>query len=476
MLDVAPLGPPTPMLAAAASAFLLRDSALGRALSPSMLAFCLAFSLSNANLLPSVHPLYDWCATSALPFSVCLGLLSATDAGSDSITAAQSVAPFRPMLAAFAIGAIGSTIGALIAYILVCRSSLLAPSAAACTAALMCATYVGGSANFFAVAAATQASSRHAGLIPSLLAADLALMGLYLLALTAMARSPLAPSTVPAAEASTPSQSLSPGAHLSHVDPETQSVPVGGLQRAFRQAPAVCGVGLVAAAVCAVAKAIEATIQVPGSGIVTISMVSSVASAALSRWRPHLAATVARPLGDAALALGCLFLASIGASARLAELVVAGPSAALFAAVVLAVHCVVMVGGVALANRCGLRIPIEVVLIASNANIGGSVRSAPTHSLNPVAVPVSRRAIRTDAIVAESHAQPKWRCPCPAHTCSPAACDSLLWTRSCIQGTAVAMAGAMGWKQLVAPAATAGAIGYAAATGLGVGLYALLAP
>ena len=44
---------------------------------------------------------------------------------------------------------------------------------------------MGGSANFFGVAAATHAAARHPGLLPSLLAADLALMGVYLLLLTA---------------------------------------------------------------------------------------------------------------------------------------------------------------------------------------------------------------------------------------------------------------------------------------------------
>ena len=37
-------------------------------------------------------------------------------------------------------------------------------------AALLCATYVGGSANFFGVAAATDAASRFPALVPSLLA------------------------------------------------------------------------------------------------------------------------------------------------------------------------------------------------------------------------------------------------------------------------------------------------------------------
>ena len=118
--------------------------------------------------------------------------------------------------------------------------------------------------------------------------------------------------------------------------------------------------------------------------------------------------------------------ASVGAAAKLAELLAAGPAAALVAATVLSVHCAVMVGGCRLANRAlehlGRRskgsggprpVSLPELLIASNANVGGV-------------------------------------------------------------GTAVAMAGAMGWTRLIAPAAACGALGYAAATLLGVGLHALL--
>ena len=41
-------------------------------------------------------------------------------------------------------------------------------------------------------------------------------------------------------------------------------------------------------------------------------------------------------------------------------------------------------------------------------------------------------------------------------------------------GTAIAMAGAMGWRRLVPPAALVGALGYALATPMGVGLEAAL--
>ena len=129
---------------------------------------------------------------------------------------------------------------------------------------------------------------------------------------------------------------------------------------------------------------------------------------------PTHARSLSPPLGDASLLLGCLFLASVGASARLAELVAAGPAAACFAATVLGTHMLFMLLGVRVANGAfGARISISHMVIASNANVGGS-------------------------------------------------------------GTAIAMASAMRWPALVPAAAMCGALGYASATALGLGLEAAL--
>ena len=123
---------------------------------------------------------------------------------------------------------------------------------------------------------------------------------------------------------------------------------------------------------------------------------------------------IAQPLSDISLGLGCLFLASVGATARLAELVAAGPAAAAFASTVLVTHCLFLMLGVLLANRLtNADISLAHLVVASNANVGGS-------------------------------------------------------------GTAIAMASAMGWRALVAPAALCGALGYATATTVGVGLQAAL--
>ena len=81
---------------------------------------------------------------------------------------------------------------------------------------------------------------------------------------------------------------------------------------------------------------------------------------------------------------------------------------------VLAAHGAVLLLGALLANRLvGARITLAQLLVASNANVGGV-------------------------------------------------------------GTAIAMAGSMGWPTLVMPAAVAGTVGYAMATAMGVGLHAVL--
>ena len=133
----------------------------------------------------------------------------------------------------------------------------------------------------------------------------------------------------------------------------------------------------------------------PGAGTVFLSLAASAAASALAQRAPGAARLLAPPARDASLLLGCVFLASVGASARLAQLVSAGPAAVAFAATVLAAHCVLLFALALAANQLGATISAPQLIVASNANVGGA-------------------------------------------------------------GTAVAMANALGWTQLVAPAATCG--------------------
>lgn len=412
VLIALPTPPPALSLAASTlTAYALKDSAVGRAISPPMLAFSAAMALSNGGAMPISHPLFDRCSTVGLPLAVALGLLSA--GGDAAETGEPSATVLRPVLIAFALGALGTILGSMVAFAV----SRLGRDAAATAAGLMCATYIGGSANFFGVAAAIAAPERHPGLIPALLAADLALMGVYLLALTAAARAPWLQRLFPARHTI-----VEGGAAFDFVNDEAE--PLSSSEIASRHEIAslppmrvagfVAAIGALAMASCRAAVAFEAAVHTPGSGFIALSAACTVAGGTLRRRAPALASAIAAPLADASLVLFCAFLATVGASARLAELLVAGPAAAVFAATVLAVHSACMLLGVWLCNRvAGTHISLAQLIIASNANVGGV-------------------------------------------------------------GTAIAMASAMGWRALVGPGAVVGAIGYAIATALGVTLRSAL--
>ena len=82
----------------AAAAVALQDSAVGRAVSPPMLAFAFALGLSNAGLLPTAHPLYAAVSSHALPLAVALSLISAAGGALEPAAAAGSPgpSPLRP--------------------------------------------------------------------------------------------------------------------------------------------------------------------------------------------------------------------------------------------------------------------------------------------------------------------------------------------------------------------------------------------
>ena len=184
------LSPAVPLIAASSAAFSVRNTGVGRALTAPMVSFVLLATFSNLGWVPATHAAYDACARRALPLSICYGLLAAAapvDSDDGAAEAGEEVAA-AAMLLAFGIGALGTVLGSLLGHRLVLAAGLLPAAPAASAAALYCATYIGGSANFLAVASAIGAEA-HGGLVASLLAADLGLMAVYLLGLTAASRS-----------------------------------------------------------------------------------------------------------------------------------------------------------------------------------------------------------------------------------------------------------------------------------------------
>lgn len=125
------------LLGAAGAASLLRNTAAGQALSPQMLSFSFCLTLSNVGLMPAESPVYELVARSVLPLSAALGLLAGARLESEERSASSHLAP---MLVAFAVGSLGSILGAFSAFGVAGRCGW-SSAQAACAAACLCATY-----------------------------------------------------------------------------------------------------------------------------------------------------------------------------------------------------------------------------------------------------------------------------------------------------------------------------------------------
>ena len=77
-----------------------------------MLSFALCLGLSNIGLLPAASPAFEFCWKRLLPLAVSLGLLSAS-AGAPR---GSNDGELRPMLLAFGVGAVGTIVGAFVAF------------------------------------------------------------------------------------------------------------------------------------------------------------------------------------------------------------------------------------------------------------------------------------------------------------------------------------------------------------------------
>eukprot|EP00966_Prymnesium_polylepis_P165868 3834019-Prymnesium_polylepis.1 len=242
-------------------------------------------------------------------------------------------------------------------------------------------------------------------------------MGLYLLALTAASRWPPLLRAFPRAlgqdEPMAATVAVQPSA-----GPEEPAAPAPPTLSPAARRRGLAALALVAAAVCQASAKLERRLGVPGSSTIAICFTTAALARAVRRRVPAV-----RPLlpllGAPSLLLCCIFLGGMGASAQLgqvcqqlarpgrratrtitltprrrrhtvsrpahtrhipfarglrgpAQVVAAGPAAATLGAVVLVIHCAVVLAGVRLLNGvAGSAISLRTLLVASNANIGG---------------------------------------------------------------------------------------------------------
>jgi uncharacterized membrane protein len=147
---------------------------LGANISAPLLAMASAMLLATTGIIPSSSPALDLVWRALMPLAVALSLLG--------VNLRDAARTSGPALAAFAVGAIGSIVGTVVAFALVGAS--LGPDAWR-VAACLCASYVGGSLNYAATAQALGLSAAPGGqaALAAGMAADNLAMAVFLSAL-----------------------------------------------------------------------------------------------------------------------------------------------------------------------------------------------------------------------------------------------------------------------------------------------------
>jgi len=143
----------------------------GRVLTGIIVAMAMAMLLSNLRIIPAHSPVYDSIFSQILPLAIPMLLFRAD--------VRQALRVGGPTLWAFGIGAITVMLGVALAYLLVPLGEL-----AAIAAGLFTATYIGGSANFAAVAIAAGFSEGNE--LTAMVAADVLATNLQTMVLIAL--------------------------------------------------------------------------------------------------------------------------------------------------------------------------------------------------------------------------------------------------------------------------------------------------
>ena len=317
-----------------------------RKLGAAVLVIAIGAALANLRLIPAAGAggaPYDQIFDYVIPAGIFLLLLDV------NLRSLRRVG--APIVIAFLLGAIGVMVGVLVA-------SLALPTAplgrfGGPVAGMFTGTYIGGSANFNAVATA-YGVERQGGVYLAAVVVDNVMTVLWMLVLLAMPR--LLRATGLFAERDVPA----PDVDCEPARAEVAAVgPVGGIA-AIAIPLALAGAGLwISFALADVLAA--AGFPVPAILIVTTLALLLAQIGAVSRL------TLAAPIGMWAI---YLFLAVVGATADIDALVKAqalGWHLFAYVAIVFAVH-----GAVMLAGALALKLDPETLAVASVANIGGS--------------------------------------------------------------------------------------------------------
>ncbi len=323
------------LLAAAAFGYWAETTSWGRKLSGAILTMGFTFALSNLGVIPAANvPAYDIVWGYLVPLAIPLLLFRAD--------LRRILREAGPTLMAFAIGAIGTVVGTIVAY----RIIPLGEEGWK-LAAIFSATYVGGSMNY--AAAAEAVDLRSGDLLTAGVAADNLVMALYFLVLFALPGIKFLRKQYPDRQHENSAGDDDVTAHAGFPAP-------GRLAAGLALALGLCTVGFLAADL----------MGWRGGGILVVTALTVTIATA---WPRRMAALDGSDTAGAFLMQ--IFFAVIGASANVVTVMKVGPMLFVFAALILTIHLLILL----IAGRL-LKLDLAELVIASNANMGGPTTAA----------------------------------------------------------------------------------------------------
>jgi len=309
---------------------------VGAAMSGALVSTLVGLAASNLGIISSQAPAFAVVLNFLLPLAVPLLLFRA-----DLRRVVQSTGK---LLLAFLIGSVATTVGTALAYYLVPMKSL-GPDSWKIAAALM-GRHIGGAVNYVAI-------SNALGVTPSVLAAGLAadnvICAVYFTTLFALG------SKIPAEAVPPPTTIVD--AETNEASETKNKIPVLLIATGIAVSLAICKAGAL----------LTKYFGISGGSLPAITAVVVILATVFPSQFGRLA-----PSGEAmALILMQVFFTVVGASGNIWSVINTAPSIFLFALVQIGTHLAVILGIGKLLN-----IELRLLLLASNANVGGPTTAA----------------------------------------------------------------------------------------------------
>lgn len=336
--------PPLPTIAVIS--LIASSPVLPAAIINSPFSFLLAALLTNLGLLSS-DPLVYAPITDLAPYAVVLLLLSPVP----TLPNPTRRSPLLRLLYAFLLAALATFLAVLIASFILIILPISIPPQFPQLAAAFTATYIGGSLNFLAVAHALNLSSQ---LSATAIAADLVAMAIYIATLFFLAHR--------ISSKSPPAQPIHKPNHR-HIERK----PLTRFMTSFLTLPIPIASAF---ALVSLSNIIVHMIRLPSTTSLVLASFLAALLSRISSIQPLFSST---PVA-ATYALN-LFFASLGASAHLPTIMSTSPLIFMYALIILSLHAAFLYS---IGYRL-LHIDTPLLLIASNANIGGAT-TAPAYA------------------------------------------------------------------------------------------------